>query len=507
MNLEKVSPLLAHCEAMMLDGAVRPRDSVKPSETGDKVSSGRTKILLLSTSLLVDRVFRYSGLVDRLLESGGSVEIWNSSDNSDTGLEGSEAGRIKVWPFPEVRPFRELRHNFPRRLNEFVWDYRYRLPSRESMTKHRRNSQYPLAVRALKPPARLLAALRAEVILEDLIERSLLAYPRSEEAVKRFREERPDVVVSTGPFQFEQPAVFSAAKASNIPVIAYIPSWDNISTKNRMVFKYDGYIVWNDQAKRELHEFYPHSKGKPVYVVGAPQFDALKQERFLQTREEFCSDQGLDPGLPIIVYAIGSPNFLNEKPGAVSLARSIIEGRLGNVQMLVRPHPIHDNAEMRALFSPFEPRVKLQVSKNAGKELNKRSQDEGQVTEWINTFRHADVVVNLSSTVVIDAAIFDTPVVNLDFDPQTGQPDQQLIKEINHEWPHFKPVAESGGVYLVNDLEEMVEAVKTYLAKPELHREKRRWIVEYVCGYADGRCGERMAEAILDFAEMKRKQS
>lgn len=503
MNLESVGLPLAQCEAMTLDNAVGTRESVDPSQTSDAAGASKSKILLLSTSLLVDRVFRYSGLVDRLLDGGASVEIWNSSHDADKGLAGSTTGDIQVRPFPEVRSFRELRHNFPRRLNEFVWDYRYRLPSRESMTRHRRNSQNTLAVRALKLPARLLAALRAEVILEDLIERSLMAYPRSFEASKRFHEQRPDVVVSTGPFQFEQPAVFSAAKACGIPVMAYIPSWDNISTKNRMVFKYDGYIVWNEQAKRELHEFYPHSKTAPVYVVGAPQFDALKQERFFQTREEFCADQGLDPGLPIIVYAIGSPNFLNEKPGAVSLARRIAEGHLGKVQMLVRPHPIHDNAEMKALFSPFEPWVKLQVSKNAGKALNKRSQDEGQVTEWINTFRHADVVVNLSSTVVIDAAIFDTPVVNLDFDPQPGQADQQLIREINHEWPHFKPVAESGGVYLVNDLEEMVEAVKTYLAHPELHRERRRWIVEYVCGFADGRCGERMAEAILDFAETR----
>jgi len=37
----------------------------------------------------------------------------------------------------------------------------------------------------------------------------------------------------------------------------------------------------------------------------------------------------------------------------------------------------------------------------------------------VNTFRHADVVVNFSSTVAIDAAIFDKPVVNLDFDPET----------------------------------------------------------------------------------------
>ncbi len=89
--------------------------------------------------------------------------------------------------------------------------------------------------------------------------------------------------------------------------------------------------------------------------------------------------------------------------------------------------------------------------------------------------------------------------MNLDFDPEPGQPHQALVKDVNHVWTHYKPVAESGGVWLVNSVDEMVEAVKIYLCHPELHQEKRRWIAEYVCGYLDGRCGERMGEAILDF--------
>jgi hypothetical protein len=154
---------------------------------------------------------------------------------------------------------------------------------------------------------------------------------------------------------------------------------------------------------------------------------------------------------------------------------------------------------MKALFAPYEPLTRLQKTPNAGKFVQERSQDERQMVEWINTFRHADLVVNLSSTVSIDAAIFDTPVVNLDFDPQPGQPDQQLVREINHEWTHFKPVAESGGVQLVIDFDEMVNAVRSYLSNPELHRHERRAMVEYVCGFTDGQCGERMAAAVLDF--------
>ena len=53
---------------------------------------------------------------------------------------------------------------------------------------------------------------------------------------------------------------------------------------------------------------------------------------------------------------------------------------------------------------------------------------------------------------------------------------------------------------MVSNPAEMVEAVRSYLAHPEWHREKRRWIAELVCGRIDGESGARLATAILDFA-------
>jgi hypothetical protein len=309
----------------------------------------------------------------------------------------------------------------------------------------------------------------------------------------------PDVVITTGPFQYEQPAVVAAARNLGIPVLAFIPSWDNVSTKNRMVFKYDGFIAWSDQTREDLHRFYPDSCEVPIYVVGAAQFDVFFQKRFHLTREAFCADSGLRPELPIIVYAVGSPNFLKEHHGALDMAARVARGDLGDVQMIVRPHPLHDNGAMESQLREFYPRVVVQKTAQVDLALNARSQDECQIKEWVNTFRHADVVINLSSTVAVDAAILDRPVVNLDYDPEPGQPNQRLVKDVNHSWTHFKPIAESGGVWLANDPEEVVEAVTTYLSNPGLHRDRRRWIAEYVCQHLDGRSGERMAEAILDF--------
>jgi hypothetical protein len=367
------------------------------------------------------------------------------------------------------------------------------------MMRHVRDKTQSTLIQSLKLPAYILSCLNVEEVFEHRLERLMLGYERSPEAVTRLRAERPAALFATNPFWFTEPAVVAAAKNLGIPTLALIPSWDNISTKNRMVYKYDGYVVWSEQAKKELHQFYPQSRSVPIYVVGAPQFDIFFEERYSQTRGEFLSKQGLRADLPVIVYALGSPNFLQEHHGAIEMAEKLVAGELGNVQMIVRPHPIHDNAEMVNLFEKYGPRVVVQKTGVAGAAVTGRFQGEGQIVEWVNTFKHADVVVNLSSTVAIDAAIFDRPVVNLDYDPEPGQPKEQLIKEINHLWTHFKPIAESGGMWLTNNFDETLKAVRTYLSQPELHRERRRWMAEYVCGYLDGRCGARMADAVIDF--------
>lgn len=454
------------------------------------------RFVILSTSLLTERMLTHTDFLD-VLGSRAAVTLWSTA----RGVSADRArGLAAVEPFPAVRPYREFPYNYLRRLNEFTWDATQKIPSRLSMARHRR---YDTSIRALKSPARLLAAAGLAQPLEDRLERLLLGYPRSPEGLDRLRRLNPSALLTTGPFQFEQPAIVAAARQLNIPTLALIPSWDNVSTKNRLVFKYDGYLVWSEWTRRELHEFYPQSRQVPIYVVGAPQFDVFFQERFRQSREVFCRSQGLKADRPIIVHAIGSPNFLHEHHAALEMARRVAAGELGDVQLLVRPHPIHDRAEFGGLFRAFGPNVVVQQTADAHTPLEARAQDQGQIVEWVNTFRHADVVVNLSSTVAVDAAIFDRPVVNLDFDPEPGQPNQALVKDVNHLWTHFKPIAESGGLWLVNDTDEMVHAVRTYLAHPELHREKRRWVAETVCGHLDGRCGERLARALLDFAERR----
>src|SRR5688572_29211287 len=102
------------------------------SESADKIIRNKdTKFLLLSSSLLVDRVFQYTNLVKEL-DKFGDVTIWAASRDNDRNSFIWNDLSAKVESLPEVFPFREIPHNYLRRLNEFIWDYRLKPPSRLS---------------------------------------------------------------------------------------------------------------------------------------------------------------------------------------------------------------------------------------------------------------------------------------------------------------------------------------------------------------------------------------
>ena len=460
------------------------------------------KILILSSSLLTDRMLRYSECL-KTLTKGAEVHIWTASADHDIGREvwQSFGKLVRVEPFPEVRGFREIPFNYLRRLNEFAWDFHLRPPSRLSTYKHLRKNTMTRSIRALRIPAWLLAKLRLCGLLEVMLEKLLLSYPRSPDGAHRMDALKPDLMVILKPFQFHEPALVREAKRQKVPILALIPSWDNLSTKGRLVFRYDGYMVWSQVQREQLHHFYPSSRKVPVYLIGTPQFDVFHRHEYYLDRTTFCKQHGLDPKLPIILHALGSPNFFREDYGALELAKRVVQGELGDVQLLVRPHPVHDKSELKMLFEPFAPRVALQQTARADLPLHRRFQTDSDVVDWINAFRHTNVVVNTVSTVAIDAALFGKPVVNINFDPEPGQPNQKIIKDISERWTHYQPVMEIGGIWQANNYEEIVEGIRAYLQNPERDSEARKEMIRYVCGFIDGRNGERMGRAILSIPD------
>ena len=94
----------------------------------------------------------------------------------------------------------------------------------------------------------------------------------------------------------------------------------------------------------------------------------------------------------------------------------------------------------------------------------------------------ADVNVNMASTMSIDFALRDTPVVNIGFDQDpTGR-----RAESYYQFTHYRPVVELGAVRVAASPDELAVHVSAYLDRPELDRDGRRAIVDLELGVPVG---------------------
>jgi hypothetical protein len=236
-----------------------------------------------------------------------------------------------------------------------------------------------------------------------------------------------------------------------------------------------------------------------VYSTGAPQYDVFFMKEYLLPRQQFFDTHQLDPNLPLVLYTLGSPLFIkSEFPTAVDVLQLMRDkGMLDEVQVLVRPHPNKDNWDGFASLFEIHPHIKVQDYGTDGLPTVKRSQTADQIADWVSTIYYSDVVVSASSTILLDAALFDKPAVNIEFDSTPEKVYDEFLRYINKHWPHLMTVGESNAVYSVYSVQEAARGIYDALQNPAGKHAERVSLRKTVLNNEDGRAGERFADSIL----------
>lgn len=306
--------------------------------------------------------------------------------------------------------------------------------------------------------------------------------------------QRPPVIV---------PAVL-AARSLGIPTATFIFSWDNLTSKGRIAAPFDHYLVWSAQMRDELLRYYPHVRPSQVHVVGTPQFDPYVDDALLWTREEFFARIGADPARPLVCYSGGDAGTCPDDPEhAAVLLQLVAEGRIhGRPQVLVRPAPVDDGRRFDAMRARFPDVIFARPDWVHAEPGNwARVIPLPADTRFLaNLTHHADVNVNVASTMTLDFAIRDRPVVNVAFDvvdpPRFGRP----LWEHFYRFEHYRPVVEIGAARFARSRDELAEHVNAYLADPSLDRAARRRLVELEVGAPIGEAGGRIVDTLCRLA-------
>jgi glycerol-3-phosphate cytidylyltransferase-like family protein len=150
---------------------------------------------------------------------------------------------------------------------------------------------------------------------------------------KLLRRWRPDIVFNASHVHGVQArAILARARKFGVPLQTFVFSWDNLTTKGRMIPRYDSYLVWSSQMAEELLQIYPDTNANEVIITGSPQFDMHHRVERRIGRAEFCKGLGLNPELPIILYTTGMPNHIpyEEEVVEVLLSDSQLPGDLNS---------------------------------------------------------------------------------------------------------------------------------------------------------------------------------
>ena len=111
---------------------------------------------------------------------------------------------------------------------------------------------------------------------------------------------------------------------------------------------------------------------------------------------------------------------------------------------------------------------------------------------------HSDVVLNVASTIAIEASIFDTPVVNIAFDQDDAETRPFLASPLRYySYTHYQQIVRAGAVRIAKSAGEMIDLVNAYLVVPSRDAAGRRRVVTEQCEFTDGRSAERLAGLIV----------
>ena len=448
----------------------------------------------------VIRNFVYTGALDEVAEdSGVSLLSVLPSDELTELLVKRYQKVLHLENYPERWIVRILREILEIAHGRWLWSNaaqeRWRLRDVEADTTGKKLKRWT------KKLACYPFANRTGLHLLSRAERATSRWFRTtDEFVRLFKELKPSLVFN-GSHVHSSVAIQSiqAAQWLGIPTATFIFSWDNLTSQGRILPSYDYYLVWNEAIRDQLLDIYKEIRPEQIFITGTPQFDFHFQPEFYWTREKFCAQVGADPSRPIILYTTGMANHMPGEPSIVESIADLLRDMtdLGSPQLLVRVYPKDQTGRFEELKVR---RTDILFSKTHWEKAwhTPRFEDCYMLT---NSVRHADIGINVASTISLELCMFNKPVINVGYNPP--EVDRGSIDYARYyEFDHYRPVVESGAVRVAGSEIEMHALLRSALAEPQKDSAERRKLIRQMFGNTlDGQASHRVAAQLVNLAQ------
>ena len=313
-----------------------------------------------------------------------------------------------------------------------------------------------------------------------------------------FEEMKPDLVIATSLKTKRDAAILKSARRFNVRSIGITRSWDNL---DRMLLQVvpDQLVVQNIAMKeiaiRDHKIFSDH-----IFVSGFPQFDLYKDEDTFESYDTFLQKRGFTTDRKVIMF--GSEGAW--APYGYHIAQELIDMAINNefikpCQIIVRPHFSDINFDKKNVYDVVEGRpltyydYYFRVSKMF---TDKWDPSWDEMKNLGNELKQSDILVTYASTLSLEAAILDTPVININYRSKQ-EPNDGPFMGTFYQSSHYSRMANSGAIKFAHTKDELRALINRYLENPAYEKEERAKLADWLAPYT-GEAGKRLGDFILN---------
>ncbi len=317
---------------------------------------------------------------------------------------------------------------------------------------------------------------------------------KNKTARKYFDEFKPDLVFSTSIISTFDVMFMKEAKRRKIKTVSMPKSWDNI-TNGYYRFAPDYLLVPNEFSSEMIPRLQNIPKNR-IFVVGIPQFDWYAKKEIFRTKEGHFKRKGLDPNRPLLFFGSAGAWAAHDPEIAEKIYEWIKNDELAKpCQLLIRPH--FSNAH-KDPFKNFKNKKKVIVDTYRLADIfgDKWDPSIAETIDFVNSVFHCDIMITIASTLSLDAACLDRPVINIGFGCEFNNKGEDITTAKYYSSEHMGWALSTSGIEKVNSFEELKDQINRYLSEPGIDAEGRKILRERLCYKVDGLSSRRMADAI-----------
>lgn len=322
-----------------------------------------------------------------------------------------------------------------------------------------------------------------------------------------FDKYQPDLVIASTPGWRMDRYLLRESARRGIPNMTAIVGWDNSSSYNISGADVQWATCWSELQKEELvkgSDWAPEQ----VNIGGIPSYDGYFRRQWLMPRDEYFKLHQLDPQRKLISYASSFVHFAPNFPNIEALAKLVSSDALAAPsQLLIRLHPSHFQdkprifAEERQRVFDLEkkyPHVHVVQPVALGGSLGYYGGED--MDEKSSMMAYSDVVVTVYSTMLVETAVHDTPMIAATIDVPGGwnKPSKfsLSLKEIG-DWPTHQRFRQAGAGRVAADENQLRDSLNLYLRDRSMASAQRKKFIENEITFTDASSGRRTAEFIL----------